>query len=265
MSAASKFSRGDESRRSSARGTRCSISRYRDIEGVRCRRREGDVERGARGLQRDRVLSASSCSGFSALPRSIRGRPSARGETKARAARLPLCHIARPIRGARARAFRAFQRQSFRHISCVGVGPHEHPQNAVRVSSCDGGAPLRLRLRRRSPRTRGARHRTKPRRHRRDKFRRQGGHRSVGRSAVRPRRGMQERRPRCDVCVTHRVHGPDSREHRERSERLRLPARGLDSDAVDRCMAAIKSEECSHPFDTLTRHDKCRTNAMCMK
>jgi hypothetical protein len=41
--------------------------------------------------------------------------------------------------------------------------------------------------------------------------------------------------------------------------------RGLDRDAVDRCMAAIMSEECSHPFDTLTRFDKCRTGALCMK
>ena len=40
--------------------------------------------------------------------------------------------------------------------------------------------------------------------------------------------------------------------------------RGLDGNAVDRCMAAIKSEECSHPFDTLTRYDKCRTGALCM-
>ena len=41
--------------------------------------------------------------------------------------------------------------------------------------------------------------------------------------------------------------------------------RGLDSAGVDRCMAAIKSEECSHPFDTLTRYDKCRNGALCMK
>ena len=41
--------------------------------------------------------------------------------------------------------------------------------------------------------------------------------------------------------------------------------RGLDRDAVDRCMAAIKTEECSHPFDTLKRYDKCRTGALCMK
>lgn len=40
--------------------------------------------------------------------------------------------------------------------------------------------------------------------------------------------------------------------------------RGIDRDAVDRCMMAIKSEECSHPFDTLTRYDKCRTGALCM-
>jgi hypothetical protein len=41
--------------------------------------------------------------------------------------------------------------------------------------------------------------------------------------------------------------------------------RGLDSEAVDRCMAAIKSEECNHPFDTITRDDKCRTSALCLK
>jgi len=41
--------------------------------------------------------------------------------------------------------------------------------------------------------------------------------------------------------------------------------RGLDSDAVDHCMMAIKGEECSTPFDTLARYDKCRTGALCMK
>jgi len=41
--------------------------------------------------------------------------------------------------------------------------------------------------------------------------------------------------------------------------------RGIDRDALNRCMAAITSEECSHPFDTLTRYDKCRTGALCMK
>jgi hypothetical protein len=39
---------------------------------------------------------------------------------------------------------------------------------------------------------------------------------------------------------------------------------GLARDGVDRCMAAIQSEECNHPFDTLTRFDKCRTGAICM-
>jgi hypothetical protein len=41
--------------------------------------------------------------------------------------------------------------------------------------------------------------------------------------------------------------------------------KGLDADAVDRCMAAIKSEECSHPFDTLARFDRCRTDSVCMR
>jgi hypothetical protein len=41
--------------------------------------------------------------------------------------------------------------------------------------------------------------------------------------------------------------------------------RGIDSDALARCIEAIKSEECSHPFDTLTRQDKCRTSGLCMK
>lgn len=40
--------------------------------------------------------------------------------------------------------------------------------------------------------------------------------------------------------------------------------RGLDSAGVDRCMAAIKSEECSHPFQTLSRYDTCRNGALCM-
>ena len=30
-------------------------------------------------------------------------------------------------------------------------------------------------------------------------------------------------------------------------------------------MAAIKSEECSHPFDTLARFDRCRTDSVCMR
>ena len=41
--------------------------------------------------------------------------------------------------------------------------------------------------------------------------------------------------------------------------------RGINRDALNRCMAAIQSEECSHPFDTLTRYERCRTGALCMK
>jgi Family of unknown function (DUF6184) len=40
-------------------------------------------------------------------------------------------------------------------------------------------------------------------------------------------------------------------------------SRGLDHDAVDRCMAAIISEECGHLFDRLTRFDKCRSSVVC--
>ena len=41
--------------------------------------------------------------------------------------------------------------------------------------------------------------------------------------------------------------------------------RGLDGDAIDACMSAIRSEACDHPLDTLTRLEKCRTGALCMK
>jgi Family of unknown function (DUF6184) len=41
--------------------------------------------------------------------------------------------------------------------------------------------------------------------------------------------------------------------------------RGIDMVALDGCMQAIRSEECSHPMDTLTRVDKCRTGALCLK
>ncbi len=41
--------------------------------------------------------------------------------------------------------------------------------------------------------------------------------------------------------------------------------RGLDSLGVDRCVAAIRSEECNDPLETLTRDDKCRTGALCMR
>jgi len=40
--------------------------------------------------------------------------------------------------------------------------------------------------------------------------------------------------------------------------------RGIDSEALDRCMAAIKAEECSHPFDSLNRHEKCKDSALCL-
>jgi hypothetical protein len=40
---------------------------------------------------------------------------------------------------------------------------------------------------------------------------------------------------------------------------------GFDRGQVVRCMAAIKSEECDHPFDTLQRVEKCRTGALCSK
>jgi len=30
-------------------------------------------------------------------------------------------------------------------------------------------------------------------------------------------------------------------------------------------MAAIKSEECNHPFDTLARYEKRRNGAICMR
>ncbi len=41
--------------------------------------------------------------------------------------------------------------------------------------------------------------------------------------------------------------------------------RGIDRAQLDSCMSSIKSEECSHPLDTLSRIDKCRTTALCMK
>jgi len=40
---------------------------------------------------------------------------------------------------------------------------------------------------------------------------------------------------------------------------------GIDEGQLDRCMTAIRSEECSHPLDTISRMDKCRTGALCMK
>ena len=40
---------------------------------------------------------------------------------------------------------------------------------------------------------------------------------------------------------------------------------GIDQPAVDKCMAAIRAEDCGHPLDTLARLEKCRTSALCMK
>lgn len=40
---------------------------------------------------------------------------------------------------------------------------------------------------------------------------------------------------------------------------------GLDRGAIDRCTRAIQNEECNHPFDTLSREDKCRASSICIK
>jgi hypothetical protein len=41
--------------------------------------------------------------------------------------------------------------------------------------------------------------------------------------------------------------------------------RGIDDAQLHECMTAIRTEECGHPFDTLSRMEKCRTGALCMK
>lgn len=41
--------------------------------------------------------------------------------------------------------------------------------------------------------------------------------------------------------------------------------RGLDQDAINRCMNAIQNEPCSTSLDTLSRVVDCRTDALCMK
>jgi hypothetical protein len=41
--------------------------------------------------------------------------------------------------------------------------------------------------------------------------------------------------------------------------------RGIDRNEVEHCVVAIKNEECSHPLDTITRMEKCRTGLMCIK
>jgi hypothetical protein len=41
--------------------------------------------------------------------------------------------------------------------------------------------------------------------------------------------------------------------------------RGIDGNEVEHCVMAIKNEECSNPLDTITRMQKCRSGALCMK
>jgi hypothetical protein len=42
--------------------------------------------------------------------------------------------------------------------------------------------------------------------------------------------------------------------------------RGIDGAAVHQCLMAIRSEECgAHPIEAITRMNKCRSGAMCMK
>jgi len=41
---------------------------------------------------------------------------------------------------------------------------------------------------------------------------------------------------------------------------------GIDGTAVGECLRAIGNEECgAHPIEAITRMDKCRSGAMCMK
>jgi hypothetical protein len=41
---------------------------------------------------------------------------------------------------------------------------------------------------------------------------------------------------------------------------------GINQSAVTYCVSAISAEECgAHPVETITRIDKCRSGAMCMK
>jgi hypothetical protein len=42
--------------------------------------------------------------------------------------------------------------------------------------------------------------------------------------------------------------------------------RGIDANAVSQCLTAVGNEECgAHPIEAITRMDKCRSGAMCMK
>ena len=41
--------------------------------------------------------------------------------------------------------------------------------------------------------------------------------------------------------------------------------RGIDANAVDNCMEAIRTESCNNPIDTISRLAACRTSDMCLK
>lgn len=41
--------------------------------------------------------------------------------------------------------------------------------------------------------------------------------------------------------------------------------RGIDAEATDRCMEAIRTESCNNPVDTLTRLAACRASELCLK
>jgi hypothetical protein len=41
--------------------------------------------------------------------------------------------------------------------------------------------------------------------------------------------------------------------------------KGIEEKQLDQCLTAIRAEECSHPLDTISRMEKCRTGSMCMK
>ncbi|MDB4937474.1 MAG: hypothetical protein JWP87_4446 [Labilithrix sp.] len=41
--------------------------------------------------------------------------------------------------------------------------------------------------------------------------------------------------------------------------------RGIDPEAVDKCMEAIRTESCNNPVDTVQRLATCRTSEMCLK
>ncbi len=41
--------------------------------------------------------------------------------------------------------------------------------------------------------------------------------------------------------------------------------RGIDADALDKCMDAIRTESCNNPIETIQRLAACRTSDMCLK